>query len=158
LSNDKNEKLLTKENTDSEGHNKNEQKGKFDHRDKRTIIINPKELKIQDVILETFKNIINAIYEQSNSPSNNLFCKQYISTCNYLLENNKTEEFMILTKWYSHRISLIRKEFSNPILFGEISNLLAGFKEHLEVHHPHAGNSYSFFMDKVIKDTAAAEL
>jgi hypothetical protein len=117
---------------------------------KRIIIINPKELKIQDVILDVFTNLNNAIYKEANNPSNELFCKQYISVGNYLLENNKIDEFEILTAWYSNSITSLRKEYSESTLIIPIIELVSGFKQVINLHYPFASIKYSMLMDKVI--------
>ncbi|WP_414630550.1 DUF2254 family protein [Candidatus Nitrosocosmicus hydrocola] len=149
----KNNKTGSKETDERRGEN-HQMQGDGNEYDKdqknRTIIINPKELKIQDVILDVFKNLFNAIYKQANYPSNELFCKQYISACNYLLENNKIGEFEILTEWYSYNITSLIKEYSEPALIIPTIELLSEFKQVINLHYPFARLKYSMSMDKVM--------
>jgi hypothetical protein len=134
-----------------EGEEKDENdKEKKKKEKERIIIINPRELKIQDVIVSTLTNISNAIINQTNTSSNEFICKQYISICNYLLENNKVNEFQTLTKWYSHRLLLIKKEFSDSILLIPILNLLSKFKEDINFNYPFAVKTFSMFMDEFL--------
>lgn len=116
----------------------------------RVIIINPRELKIQDVILHTLTNISNAIIKQSNTSSNEYICKQYISTSNFLLEKNKVNEFHVLTQWYSNRLIVIKNEFSDSILLLPILNLLLKFKEDINVNYAFASKTFSIFMEKML--------
>jgi len=129
-----------------------ENEEKLDDKDQnnRIIIINPKELKIQDVILDVFTNLIDAICKQANYPSNELFGKQYVSTCNHLLENNKIDEFEVLTKWYSHNIMKQRKEYPESTLIMPTIEILSEFKQSINKHFPLASTKYSVLMDKVI--------
>lgn len=117
---------------------------------KRIIIINPRELKIQDVILDVFTNITNMICQQTNNPSNELFCKLYVSTCNYLLENSKINEFETLTEWYSKNLSSIKNKFPGSTLILSSINLLSQFKEDIEFNYPFASKKYSIFMKEII--------
>ncbi len=116
----------------------------------RIIIINPRELKIQVVIMTTLTNISNGIIKRTNTSSNEFICKQYISVCNYLLENTKVDEFQQLTEWYSYHILLIKKEFSDSLLLLPILNLLSQFKEDMNLNYPFAIKTFSVFMDKFL--------
>lgn len=117
---------------------------------KRVIILNPRELKIQDVILNTLTNLSNAIIKQTNTSSNEYLCKQYISTSNFLLENNRVNEFHVLTQWYSNRLLLIKNEFSDSILLLPIINLLSKFKEDLNTNYSFANKTFSVFMENIL--------
>lgn len=136
------------------GKEENHQNKKKKQNEERIIIINPRELKIQDVILTTLTNISNGIINLTNTSSNEFICKQYISTCNYLLENNKINEFHLITEWYSNRLFLIKREFSDSILLLPILNLLSKFKEDISFNYPFASKTFSVFMDDflVFKD------
>ncbi|MFB5601102.1 MAG: hypothetical protein ACE5SW_12855 [Nitrososphaeraceae archaeon] len=105
------------ENSEEEGrklgieNKKENDEGEKKKSNERIIIINARELKIQDVIISTLTNISNAIIKLTNTSSNEFICKQYISTSNYLLENNKVNEFQTVTEWYSHRLLLLKRIF-----------------------------------------------
>lgn len=147
--------------TDNESGYREEEYGKEENyqnkkkkQNERIIIINPRELKIQDVILTTLTNISNGIINLTNTSSNEFICKQYISTSNYLLENNKVNEFHLITEWYSNRLLLVRREFSDSILLLPILNLLSKFKKDISFNYPFASKTFSVFMDDflVFKD------
>lgn len=129
---------------------KEEVEDKNKNKEERVIIINPRELKIQDVILNTLTNLSNAIIKQTNTSSNEYICKQYISTSNFMLENNKVNEFHVLTQWYSNRLLLIKNEFSDSILLLPILNLLSKFKEDINTNYSFASKTFSVFMEKIL--------
>jgi len=143
-------KKLSREEKEEKEEKKNNDGEKKEKEREKIIIINPRELKIQDVIISTLTNISNVIIKQTNTSSNEFICKQYISICSYLLENNKVDEFHVLTEWYYNRLLLIKKEFSDPLLLLPILNLLLKFKEDINFNYPFASKTFSVFMDEIV--------
>ncbi|MGB9167952.1 MAG: DUF2254 family protein, partial [Nitrososphaeraceae archaeon] len=94
----------TEENNESKKEEQEEDNEKHKKQKQRIIIINPREVRIHDVIIHTLTTISSMIVNQKNTSSNECICKQYISTTKYLLEINKVNEYQILTEWYSNRL------------------------------------------------------
>ncbi len=139
------------ENNKSKKEEKEEENVKQKKENERIIIINPREVQIQDVIIHTLTTISSMIVNQKNTSSNEHICKQYIATSKYLLEINKVNEFQILTEWYSKRLILIKQEFSDSLVLLPILNLLLQMKEDLNFSYPYAVKTFSVFMDEILK-------
>jgi len=139
------------ENNKSKKEEKEEENVKQKKENERIIIINPREVQIQDVIIHTLTTISSMIVNQKNTSSNEHICKQYIATSKYLLEINKVNEFQILTEWYSKRLILIKQEFSDSQVLLPILNLLLQLKEDLNFSYPYAVKTFSVFMDEILK-------
>lgn len=139
------------ENNKSKKEEKEEENVKQKKENERIIIINPREVQIQDVIIHTLTTISSMIVNQKNTSSNEHICKQYIATSKYLLEINKVNEFQILTEWYSKRLILIKQEFSDSLVLLPILNLLLQLKEDLNFSYPYAVKTFSVFMDEILK-------
>lgn len=139
------------ENNKSKKEEKEEENVKQKKENERIIIINPREVQIQDVIIHTLTTISSMIVNQKNTSSNEHICKQYIATSKYLLEINKVNEFQILTEWYSKRLILIKQEFSDSQVLLPILNLLIQLKEDLNFSYPYAVKTFSVFMDEILK-------
>jgi hypothetical protein len=150
-----NKKTKNKDNTDKNNEIKKEEKEEENEKQKkkkeRIIIINPREVPIQDVIIQTLTTISSMIVNKKNTSSNEQICKQYIATSKYLLEINKINEFQILTEWYSNRLFLIKQEFSDSLVLLPILNLLLQLKEDLNFSYPYAVKTFSVFMDEILK-------
>lgn len=139
------------ENNKSKKEEKEEENVKQKKENERIIIINPREVQIQDVIIHTLTTISSMIANQKNTSSNEYICTQYIATSKYLLEINKVNEFQMLTEWYSKRLILIKQEFSDSLVLLPILNLLLQLKEDLNFSYPYAVETFSVFMDEILK-------
>ena len=139
------------ENNKSKKEEKEEENVKQKKENERIIIINPREVQIQDVIIYTLTTISSMIANQKNTSSNEYICTQYIATSKYLLEINKVNEFQMLTEWYSKRLILIKQEFSDSLVLLPILNLLLQLKEDLNFSYPYAVETFSVFMDEILK-------
>ena len=141
----------TEENNESKKEEQEEDNEKHKKQKQRIIIINPREVRIHDVIIHTLTTISSMIVNQKNTSSNECICKQYIATTKYLLEINKVNEYQILTEWYSNRLLLIKQEFCDSLVLLPILNLLLQFKEDLNFSYPYAVKTFSVFMDEILK-------
>lgn len=105
-----------------------------------TIIINPKERKITEMIVSE----LSVVYEmaQSRHQTNILkhFADEYTSLSRSLLDKNKVDEFKRLTEWYSNRIleSSSKRNFHD-----QITPLFSAFKEELNKNYPFATDIFT---------------
>ena len=141
----------TEENNESKKEEQEEDNEKHKKQKQRIIIINPREVRIHDVIIHTLTTISSMIVNQKNTSSNECICKQYIATTKYLLEINKVNEYQILTEWYSNRLLLIKQEFCDSLVLLPILNLLLQCKKDLNFSYPYAVKTFSVFMDEILK-------
>ncbi len=108
-----------------------------------TIIINPKERKITEMIASE----LSVIYEmaQSRHQTNIIrhFADEYTSLSRSLLDKNKVDEFKRLTEWYSNCIleSSSEKNFQDQIV-----PLFSAFKEELNKNYPFATDIFTIYM------------
>lgn len=108
-----------------------------------TIIINPKERKITEMI----ESELSVIYEmaQSRHQTNTIkhFADEYTSLGRILLDKNKVDEFKRLTEWYSNCIleSSSEKNFQDQIV-----PLFSAFKEELNKNYPFATDIFTIYM------------
>ena len=141
----------TEENNESKKEEQEEDNEKHKKQKQRIIIINPREVRIHDVIIHTLTTISSMIVNQKNTSSIECICKQYIATTKYLLEINKVNEYQILTEWYSNRLLLIKQEFCDSLVLLPILNLLLQCKKDLNFSYPYAVKTFSVFMDEILK-------
>ena len=119
--------------------------------EKRIIIINPRELRVQDVIFHILSYIDDTIVKTVNSSSSLFLCNQYIYISSNLLNLNKKNEFKIITEWYSRRLFLTIKRFPDTELLDPLFISLSNFKKDLKFHYPYATKIFSVYMDKTLE-------
>lgn len=67
-----------------------------------------------------------------------------------MLENNKVNEFKILTEWYSNRLLLLKNRIEDPILLLPLLKSLLIFQEDINANYSFANKTFYIFMNDIL--------
>jgi hypothetical protein len=115
------------------------------------ITIKPKEERITNVILSDLSIINNMANTAENIPIMKHILLEYISFSKELLENEKNDEFYLITNWISKMLlsnsyKPISKEFSHELFIVP----LLDFQKELLYNYPHIKSRFDIYMNDIL--------
>ncbi len=118
-----------------------------------SIIINPKEIALVDVIMSELSVINSSCCSNDQVHIINHIITEYTELSNYLLDSDKVDEFIKVTEWISSQIGNVIEIFYPHLRYVFIIKPLSDFKKTLsETNNPYAFNYYVSFIDPTIKE------
>lgn len=117
-----------------------------------SLIINPKEIALVDVIMSELSLINSSCCSNDKAHIINHIITEYKELSKYLLESNKIDEFIKITKWISSQIENVVEIFYPELRNVFIVKPLDDFKEKLsEINNAYAYKYYISHIDPIIK-------
>jgi len=114
------------------------------------VVINPKEVLLDNAILLELDSIIDKILTTRQSTLMHHITAEYIALAKNLIRDNKIKEFNILTDWLGGQLTLVAKKI--PLhLCSSYLDLLLNFKHELDKSQPEFVGVYHGYMKAVFK-------
>ena len=114
------------------------------------VVINPKEVLLDNTILLELDSIIDKILTTRQSTLMHHITAEYIALAKNLIRDNKIKEFNILTDWLGGQLTLVAKKI--PLhLCSSYLDLLLNFKHELDKSQPEFVGVYHGYMKAVFK-------
>ena len=115
------------------------------------ITIKPKEKRLTSVIFSDLSIISNMSTTAENIPIIKHILAEYISFSKELLENEKNDEFYLITNWYSKTFlhtsfKSLPKEFQHELFI----NPLQDFRNFLLYNYPHIKKGFDIYMNNIM--------
>ncbi|MGD9671916.1 MAG: DUF2254 family protein [Candidatus Nitrosocosmicus sp.] len=115
------------------------------------VVINPKEVLLDNTILLELDSIIDKILTTRQSNLIHHITAEYIALAKNLVKDNKNKEFNILTDWLVGQLTIVAKKIPQHLCFSYL-DLLLNFKHELDKSHPEFVGIYQGYM-KVVFNT-----
>jgi uncharacterized membrane protein len=124
---------------------------KNDYTNTIIITIKPKEKRLTSVIFSDLSIISNMSTTAENIPIIKHILAEYISFSKELLENEKNDEFYLITNWYSKTFlhtsfKSLPKEFQHELFI----NPLQDFRNFLLYNYPHIKKGFDIYMNNIM--------
>ena len=115
------------------------------------ITIKPKEKRLTNIIFTDLSIINNMSTTAENIPIIKHILAEYISFSKELLENERNDEFYLITNWYSKTLlsatfKSLPKEFHNEVFIIPLQD----FQNFLLYNYPYIKNGFDIYMKNII--------